>query len=97
MEGPVVAMGAPYIYRSGAGALEVSVNLDGPNALFVTAQLTVAQRLLSSGMQHACACVTDCILHYIKSCIADGMVKMDPCPSFLSSQNVLSAQMVGRW
>ncbi|KAK9917087.1 hypothetical protein WJX75_000778 [Coccomyxa subellipsoidea] len=50
VEGPLVAMAAPYGYRSvtGAGVVEVSVVLEGPNMLRVTAQLSVAQRLLSA-------------------------------------------------
>lgn len=52
VEGPLVAMAAPYSYRdiTGAGAVEVSVELEGPNMLLVTAQLSVAQRLLSAGV-----------------------------------------------
>lgn len=60
VEGPLVAMAAPYGYRSvtGAGVVEVSVVLEGPNMLLVTAQLSVAQRLLSAGVlpfQHTAA------------------------------------------
>lgn len=52
VEGPSVAMEEPYIGRSinGGGLMEVGVELKGPNALPVTAYLTVAQRLLSPGV-----------------------------------------------
>ncbi|CAL8464733.1 g4268 [Coccomyxa elongata] len=51
VEGPSVGMEEPYIGRSinGGGLMEVGVELKGPNALPVTAYLTVAQRLLSPG------------------------------------------------
>ena len=54
VEGPVVSMGAPYIARTSyvAGVVEVFVELEGPNMLPVTAQLTVAERLLSPGDHH---------------------------------------------
>lgn len=59
----MVAMAQPFISvnNNGGGAMEVAVELKGPNNLPVTAQLFLSQRLLTPGEQYwtcnACKCM----------------------------------------
>lgn len=57
VEGPSVAMAAPYVAHDAAldRPVTVSVELKGPNALPVTASLTVSQRFLDSGEDVSCS------------------------------------------
>jgi len=54
IEGPVVAMAQPFssVNINRGGAVDMAVELKGPNKLPVSAQLFVSQRLLSPGEQY---------------------------------------------